>query len=59
MMKDKFFVWFGRNRRTIGYTIGGFNLLIALSHLIQAQYGLALLWVVIGATIVFDAWEYK
>ena len=58
-MKDKFFVWFGRNRKEIGYTVGGFNLLIALSHLIQAQYGLALLWLFVGALIIFDTWEYK
>ena len=58
-MKDKFFVWFGRNRKTIGYTVGGSNLLIALSHLIQGQYGLMLLWLVIAATIIFDTWEYK
>ena len=58
-MKDKFFVWFGRNRKTIGYTIGGANLLVALSHLIQGQYGLMLLWVVIGFMIMFDTWEFK
>ena len=53
-MKDKFIEWFGRNRRTIGYTVGGLNLLVALSHLIQGQYGLMLLWLVIGSMIVFD-----
>ena len=58
-MKDKFIEWFGRNRRTIGYTVGGLNLLVALSHLIQGQYGLMLLWLVIGGMIVFDTWEFK
>ena len=58
-MKDKFIEWFGRNRRTIGYTIGGLNLLVALSHLIQGHYGLMLLWLVIGSMIVFDTWEFK
>jgi hypothetical protein len=58
-MKDKFIVWFGRNRRTIGYTVGGLNLLVALSHLIQGQYGSMLLWLVIGSMIVFDTWEFK
>ena len=58
-MKDKFIEWFGRNRRTIGYTVGGLNLLVALSHLIQGQYGLMLLGLVIGGMIVFDTWEFK
>ena len=58
-MKDKFFVWFGRNRNTIGYIIGGLNLLVALNHLIQGQYGLMLLWLVIGCMIMFDTREFK
>ena len=58
-MKDKFFVWFGRNRRTIGYTIGVLNLLTALSHLIQGQLGLMLFWLVIGCMIIFDTREFK
>ena len=58
-MKDKFFVWFGRNRKTIGYTIGGMNLLVALSHLVQGQLGLMLLWLVISFMIIFDTWEFK
>jgi hypothetical protein len=53
-MKDKFFVWFGRNRKTIGYTIGGLNLLLAVNYLIQGQYGMAMLWLLIGGMIVYD-----
>lgn len=53
-MMDKFFVWFGRNRKTIGYTIGGLNLLLAVNYLVQGQYGLALLWLFIGSMIVYD-----
>jgi hypothetical protein len=56
---EKFIEWFGRNRKSIGYTVGGFNLLVALSHLIQGHIGLAILWLVIGSAIVFDTWEYK
>jgi hypothetical protein len=58
-MKDKFFTWFGRNRQTIGYVIGGFTLLTALSHYIQGHMGLMLLWSVIGVMIVFDTWKFK
>ncbi len=59
MMKDKIVIWFEQNRRPIGYTVGGLNLLAALNYLIQGQYGLAVLWLVIGGTIVFDTWEFK
>ena len=53
-MKDKFLIWLGRNRRPIGYTVGALNLLVAGSHLAQGEYGLAILWLVIGAMIVID-----
>jgi hypothetical protein len=53
-MKDKILIWIGRNRRAIGYTVGGLNLLVAGSHLAQGQYGLAMLWLVIGSMIVMD-----
>ena len=53
-MIDKFFIWFGRNRKTIGYTIGGLNLLLAVNYLIQGQYGMAMLWLLIGGMIVYD-----
>lgn len=53
-MMDKFFEWFGRNRKTIGYTAGGLNLLVAVGYLIQGQWGMAMLWLFIGAMIVYD-----
>jgi hypothetical protein len=56
---EKFVEWFGRNRKPIGYAVGGLNLLVALSHLIQGHLGLAVLWLIIGAAIVFDTWEFK
>ena len=56
---SKFMEWFGRNRKTIGYTIGGLNLLVAVNHLVHGQWGLAVLWFVIGGFLVFDAYEFK
>lgn len=53
-MMDKFFVWFGRNRKTIGYTVGVLNLSLAVSYMIQGQYGMAMLWLFVGAMIVYD-----
>jgi hypothetical protein len=57
-MKDKILIWLGRNRKEIAYTIAGINLLAALSHLIQGQYGLALFWLVISTMIIIDTREY-
>jgi hypothetical protein len=58
-MLDKFIVWFGNNRKTIGYTIGGVNILAGLNHAFQGDYGLALLWFIIGGAIILDSYEFK
>lgn len=58
-MLDKFIVWFGNNRKTIGYTIGGVNVLSGINYVVQGNYGLALLWLIIGGAIVLDSYEFK
>ncbi len=58
-MKDKILIWIGINRKPIGYTIGGLNLLVALNHLLQGEIGLAILWLVIGGMIVLDTGAHK
>jgi hypothetical protein len=58
-MVDKFFVWFGNNRKTIGYTIGGINVLSGINYAVQGNYGLALLWLIIGSAIILDSYEFK
>lgn len=58
-MLDKFFVWFGINRKPIGYTLGGLNLLAGLNHVLQGNYGLALLSGVIGGFLILDSYEFK
>ena len=58
-MLDKFIVWFGNNRKTIGYTIGGVNVLSGINYAVQGNYGLALLWLIIGGAIVLDSYEFK
>jgi len=52
---NNFLNWIHNNRRPIGYTIGGLNLLAALSHALNGNYGLAILWLVIGGFLVLDA----
>ena len=56
---NKFLDWLHNNRRPIGYTIGGLNLLAALSHLVNGNYGLAVLGLVIGGFLVLDARGFK
>lgn len=54
----KFLDWFELNRQTIGYTVGGFNLLNGLL-LIPTSLGLAVFWMLLGAVIIFDTKTYK
>ena len=56
---SKFSEWFTKNRKTIGYTIGGLNLLAAANYYFQGDVGLACLWFVIAMGILFDTYEYK
>ena len=56
---NKFLDWFYKNRKTIGYTIGGLNLLSAVNYAVNGDYGQAVLWAVIGAFLVIDAHEFK
>lgn len=56
---SKFFEWLMRNRKPVGYTIGGLNLLAALNYYIMGLTGMAVIWTVIGLFLVWDAYEYK
>jgi len=58
-MMSKFFEWFGRNRKPVGYTIGALNLLAALNYYLNGQTSLAVLWIVIGMFLIWDAAEFK
>jgi hypothetical protein len=56
---NTFLDWFYRNRKTIGYTIGGLNILSGVDRAVNGDWGLALLWFVIGAFLIIDAYEFK
>jgi hypothetical protein len=58
-MFGKFLEWFGRNRKPVGYTIGALNLLAALNYYLNGQTSLAVLWIVIGMFLIWDAAEFK
>lgn len=54
---NKILDWANHNRKAIGYTIGGLNLLAALNYALNGQFGMAVTWTVIGAFLVWDAAE--
>tara|TARA_B110000503_G_C6783735_1_gene264337 strand:- start:280 stop:456 length:177 start_codon:yes stop_codon:yes gene_type:complete len=58
-MKNKFIEWFGRNRKTIGYIIGGVNLGSGIGYLITGDVTAGIAWLIIGAFIVVDTKEFK
>ena len=58
-MKDKFIEWFGRNRKTIGYSVGGANILSSIVHLSNGQIVSGIVWLIVGSMIVFDTHEFK
>jgi hypothetical protein len=58
-MKDKFFVWFGRNRKTIGYTVGGLNMLNGIISVAVGDTANGIFWLILGSAIVFDAKMFK
>jgi len=53
-MKDKFFAWFGRNRKTIGYAVAGGNVLCGISLLASGQDTNGWISIFIGSVIAFD-----
>lgn len=53
-MKDKILNWLGRNQQNIGYIGGICGLLAGLGYALQGNYGLGLLWLVVGGMIFID-----
>jgi hypothetical protein len=56
---DKFLEWFGRNRKTIGYTIGGANIGSGIAHILTGQFWPGIVWLILGASLVLDAKMFK
>jgi hypothetical protein len=56
---DKFFEWFGRNRKTIGYTVGGLNMLNGIISVVAGDIANGIFWIILGSAIVFDAKMFK
>jgi len=56
---NKLFEWTDRNRKTISYTIGALNLLAGISNLVNNNYTLAVVNLVIAVVLIADAWRAK
>ena len=51
---DKFFIWVGRNRKAIGYTVAGLNILGGASLLASGQSANGWLQIFLGGVIGID-----
>jgi len=56
---DKFFEWFGRNRKTIGYVVGGANLGSGIVQIAGGHFWHGIVWLVLGASIILDTRMFK
>jgi hypothetical protein len=56
---ETFFTWFGKNRKTIGYVVGGMTLLSGLVDLAGGYVLAGTMWIVLGAAILFDTKTFK
>lgn len=56
---EKFMEWFGRNRQTIGYAVGGVNVFNGLLNIVVGNVAGGIFWLVLGGAIILDAKYFK
>ena len=56
-MMDKFFMWVGRHRDAIGYTIGAMCLLSAGFDFAKDDITNGIMFTIMGVAISFDVWS--
>ena len=56
---DKFFMWVGRNRDAIGYTIGCLCLLSAGFDFAKDDITNGIMFTIMGVAISFDVWSTR
>jgi hypothetical protein len=56
---EKFMEWFGRNRQTIGYTVGGINVLNGVAKVALGDTLGGVFFIVLGSAIIFDSKVFK
>ena len=55
----KFLEWFGRYRQTIGYTVGGLNVLNGILSVLAGNIVCGIFWLILGSAIILDAKVFK
>ena len=58
-MMEKFMEWFGRHRKTIGYTVGGVNVLNGVTSVALGDTLSGICFIVLGSAIIFDSKVFK
>jgi hypothetical protein len=58
-MIEKFMEWFGRNRITIGYTVGGINVVNGVATVALGDTLGGVFFIVLGSAIIFDSKVFK
>jgi hypothetical protein len=56
---NKFLTWFGNNRKSIGYVIGGANIGSGIGQLAKGEIVNGLAMLVIGLAIILDTRMFK
>ena len=56
---DKFFEWFGRHRKTIGYVVGGANIGSGIVQIANGSFWPGIVWLILGSAIILDARMFK
>lgn len=54
---ENFLKWFSDNRKPIGTLVGGLNVILGLSFILQGNVVLATMWTGMGIVILMDAWS--
>jgi hypothetical protein len=54
-----FLEWFSRHRTTIGYAVGGINVLNGVASIALGDTWSGVFFIVVGSAIIFDAKVFK
>jgi len=56
---SKFLSWFERNRKSIGYVVGGANLGSGIAAIAGGGFWPGIVWLLIGLAIILDTRMFK
>ena len=56
---NKFLAWFERNRKSIGYVIGGVNLGAGIGHIFNGDIANGIVYTILGLALILDTRMFK